>query len=101
MLATSLLVGTEDAKISLANHRAARETSDSQMTYGISYSPVLKEPPIQILPLGDSITQANSNYMSYRYHLWTELIDSEIDFDFVGSQSSNRDGHPTWPEYEG
>jgi lysophospholipase L1-like esterase len=101
VLAASLLVGTGDAKISLANYSAAREAIDSKTPNGLSHLTTLREPPVQILPLGDSITQGNGAHMSYRYSLWTELIDAEIDFDFVGSLSSNSNGNPTWPEYEG
>jgi GDSL-like Lipase/Acylhydrolase family len=42
---------------------------------------------IKILPLGDSITQAESNRASFRYPLWKKLVDAGIDFDFVGSMN--------------
>lgn len=56
---------------------------------------------LRILPLGDSITQANRNHKSYRYNLWAKLTDAGIDFDFVGSLKSNYGGNPEWPEYRG
>lgn len=57
--------------------------------------------PIRILPLGDSITQADKDHHSYRYHLWVKLIDAEINFDFVGSMNRNLGINPRWPEYHG
>jgi len=56
---------------------------------------------IKILPLGDSITHANSSYYSYRYNLWKKLIDHDINFDFIGSMDTNFGGNPDWPEYKG
>lgn len=56
---------------------------------------------IKILPLGNSITQSNNENLSYRYPLWTKLIDSGLDFDFVGSMTSNYGGNPVWPQYNG
>jgi hypothetical protein len=53
--------------------------------------------PIRILPLGDSITQADANHLGYRYRLWVKLVDAGIDFDFVGSLRSNHLGNPQWP----
>ena len=41
--------------------------------------------PVRILPLGDSITQSDKTYSSYRYYLWIKLIDAGIKFDYVGS----------------
>ena len=36
---------------------------------------------IKILPLGNSIT-----YNHYRYDLWKQLLDADLDFDFIGLQ---------------
>jgi lysophospholipase L1-like esterase len=58
-------------------------------------------PTVRILPLGDSITQGSSRRRSYRYPLWTKLIDAGIGFDLVGSQNSNPLGNPSWPDYKG
>lgn len=57
--------------------------------------------PIYILPLGDSITQANDDHRSYRYFLWVSLLDEGINVDFVGSQDSNHNGNPKWPKHDG
>ena len=39
---------------------------------------------VKILPLGDSWTSGHRGYVSYRYDLWFELVDSGFDVDFVG-----------------
>ena len=56
---------------------------------------------VKIMPLGNSITQANSSNYSYRYNLWKKLIDEVIEFDYVGSLNSNSGGNPNWPDYQG
>lgn len=59
----------------------------------------------RILPLGDSITQAEANRASYRYPLWKRLVDSGLEFDFVGSLRKHQDrytkGTPPHPDYKG
>jgi len=57
--------------------------------------------PLRIMPLGDSITQALSDQRSYRYNLWVKLVDVGAAFDFVGSQDSNYNGNPVWPDHLG
>lgn len=57
--------------------------------------------PYRILPLGDSITQPEATQQSYRYPLWTSLIDAGYSFDFVGSQNQNHAGATSWPDYQG
>ena len=37
--------------------------------------PAMSDQPLCILPVGDSITQAASPYTSWRYPLWTNLVD--------------------------
>jgi len=53
---------------------------------------------VRVLPLGDSITQANNKNMSYRYWLWNMLAEKNIAVDFVGTQNSNYEGNPDFPE---
>lgn len=59
----------------------------------------------RILPLGDSITQAEADRASYRYPLWRMLIDAGLEFEFVGSMSTHlgepRAGSPPQPDYRG
>jgi len=51
----------------------------------INAAEVKKNEPLRILCLGDSITQSDYNYCGYRYMLWKKMVDSGINFDFVGS----------------
>ncbi|WP_266203034.1 GDSL-type esterase/lipase family protein [Pontibacter kalidii] len=44
------------------------------------------------MPLGNSITQGDGKYPSYRYELWKMLLDAEVDFEFVGSHDENKYG---------
>ncbi|MBF8963547.1 cellulose-binding protein [Pontibacter sp. FD36] len=57
--------------------------------------------PIKIMPLGNSITQGNMELYSYRYALWKKLIDEGVNFEFVGSQTENYIGTPSFADYEG
>jgi lysophospholipase L1-like esterase len=50
-------------------------TADAALTDGVRC----------LMPLGDSITQADGNHVSYRYWLWEALQDTDYDVDFVGS----------------
>ncbi len=65
------------------------------------YPILVNAAPIKILTIGNSITQADQNTYSYRYNLWKKLIDANIDFDFIGSQTTNKGGNPAWPAYKG
>ncbi|MGV6817325.1 MAG: PKD domain-containing protein [Thiotrichales bacterium] len=56
---------------------------------------------LRILPLGNSITQSDQAHQSYRYPLWTKLIDAGLDFDFIGTQNTNFGGTPNWPDHAG
>jgi hypothetical protein len=56
---------------------------------------------VKILPLGNSITQSDANHLSYRYPLWTKLIDDGVNFDFVGTMTQNYNGTPVFPQYNG
>lgn len=47
---------------------------------------------IRIMPLGDSITQGNTQHNSYRRTLWLQLQKAGYNVDFVGSQQSNFEG---------
>jgi acyl-CoA thioesterase-1 len=54
----------------------------------------------RIMPIGDSITEAEGPYNSYRRPLWQMLNDAGIDTDFVGSRSGNRDGQVPNPDFD-
>ncbi|PKV63554.1 SGNH/GDSL hydrolase family protein [Pontibacter ramchanderi] len=57
--------------------------------------------PIKIMPLGNSITQGNMEFVSYRYPLWTKLIDEGLNVEFVGSHTENDGGTPVYRKYKG
>lgn len=54
---------------------------------------------IKILPLGDSISCASTQKLSYRYPLWRSLVDRGKRISFVGSQGYN--GGRSWKSYKG
>ncbi|MBD1396618.1 cellulose-binding protein [Pontibacter sp. JH31] len=53
------------------------------------------------MPLGNSITQGDMEYVSYRYPLWQKLIDAGLNFEFVGSHTENNGGTPSFATYKG
>lgn len=61
--------------------------------------------PYRILPLGNSITQAEADRASYRYPLWKKLVDAGLEFDFVGSLRKHfrmrSDSDPPHPDHRG
>ncbi|MGC9450453.1 MAG: hypothetical protein ACP5I4_03315 [Oceanipulchritudo sp.] len=61
--------------------------------------PALAE--LVIAPIGDSITQGDSNHKSYRYHLWKKLVDVEVVSDLAGSHKGHHNGDPSFPDYKG
>ncbi len=73
--------------------------SVSELPTTVITAPV--QAPVKILPLGDSITQADRVHQSYRYPLWKKLVDSGIQFDLVGSLTENFHGTPDFPVYKG
>lgn len=62
------------------------------------------DPPagaLRVLALGNSITQADADHLSYRYPLWQRFVDDGIPVDFVGSQREHFSGVPDFPSYAG
>lgn len=55
---------------------------------------------IRIMPLGDSITQGDKNYNSYRRLLWKQLYNEGYNFDFVGSTQQNFMGAPPVSDFD-
>ena len=53
-----------------------------------------------IMPLGDSITEAQTGHASYRYWLWHELVDVGYEVDFVGSMTGVYGGPPLYPDFD-
>jgi len=62
-------------------------------------SPTPRE-PVRIMPLGDSITQGNTERDSYRRPLYQRLVARETSFDFVGSLRENHLGPPPHPDFD-
>jgi hypothetical protein len=54
----------------------------------------------RIMPLGDSITEAESGFASYRYWLWHALLDAGHDVDLVGSMSGVYNGPPLFNDFD-
>lgn len=42
--------------------------------------------PLRIMPIGDSVTEAEAGHNSYRLNLWDKLLVAGCDIDFVGSR---------------
>lgn len=62
------------------------------------------EQPVRIVAIGDSITQgraAEPATQSFRYPLWKKLVETGVNFDFVGSLTGGFKGDPDWPDYKG
>ncbi|MDB9524843.1 cadherin-like domain-containing protein, partial [Oscillatoria sp. CS-180] len=55
---------------------------------------------IQILPLGDSITQGERGRASYRRPLYFLLEEAGYDFDFVGSLTGNHDDENPYSDFD-
>lgn len=72
--------------------------SDGELAASDTFKLVVIGGVVKILPVGDSITQADINHNSYRYELFKLLIDAGHvpgeDFDLIGSQPSNDGGDP-------
>ncbi len=56
--------------------------------------------PVIILPLGDSVTQGDTTYNSYRRPLWQLLQNGGYSVDFVGSLVNNAGGPPPNPDFD-
>ena len=65
---------------------------------------LLNAATINILPLGDSITQGGKNdreEYTYRYPLFCMLKDAGVDFNFIGSLKTGLHANAKWPDYKG
>ena len=58
------------------------------------------EAALRILPVGDSITEAETSTNSYRRALWGRLQNAGVEADFVGSQQDNYGGPPPNPDFD-
>jgi lysophospholipase L1-like esterase len=57
-----------------------------------------KQRLVRIMPLGDSITEGQANYNSFRYYLWQKLVADGHGVDFVGSRINHNGAQP--PNYD-
>lgn len=55
---------------------------------------------VRVMPLGDSITEGDKNYSSYRRALWQKLQADRYRVDFVGSKTRNFDGPNPTPDFD-
>jgi acyl-CoA thioesterase-1 len=56
--------------------------------------------PLRIMPMGDSITEAEVGHNSYRRDLWNTLRGAGCQVDFVGSQSGVLGGNPPNADFD-
>jgi acyl-CoA thioesterase-1 len=64
--------------------------STTKVEASVEQVPAIKNlGPLKIMMIGDSITQGNQQYPSYRRPLYFKLKQSGLDFDFVGSKKGN------------
>lgn len=55
---------------------------------------------LRIMPLGDSITQAEGPQASYRYWLWNQLVEAGASFDFIGSKVGHHRGTEPYTDFD-
>jgi acyl-CoA thioesterase I len=55
---------------------------------------------LRIMPLGDSITQAEGPQASYRYWLWNQLTEAGASFDFIGSKVGHHRGTEPYTNFD-
>ena len=94
LASTTLTIGFYPQKAENINHRVLVSMNTKSMKDKSNHGPV------RILPLGDSITQADKSHNSYRRPLWHMLKESGYDIDFVGSLTKNHLGGPPNPDFD-
>jgi lysophospholipase L1-like esterase len=55
---------------------------------------------VKIMPLGDSITEAEAGRQTYRYYLWHLIQGAEYSVDFVGSKHGAHEGDPANTDFD-
>lgn len=73
------------------------------LAFGMGFAPIepVRAPePVRIMPLGDSITEGTRFVYTYRYYLWRMLVDTDANFDFVGSRQNYYSGSSNRPPHE-
>ncbi len=85
----------------LAIPMACQDTQPAANTSDIPESTTsLSASPWQVMPLGDSITQGDTTYASYRRPLWKALQAAGFNVDFVGSQHTIHGGNPPHVDFD-
>jgi lysophospholipase L1-like esterase len=64
-------------------------------------APPLPPGTTRILCIGDSITQADREHLSWRYYLWVHMREAGWKVGMVGSLDRHRGGNPDWPPHAG
>ena len=59
------------------------------------------EKPLQIVLLGDALTEGEPSQRSFRYYLWRHLVDANLRFDFVGTRHGQVPPASGWPVHRG
>lgn len=75
-------------------------TSLGETTLAGAYFARPLDPPVRILPLGDSITESLTGYASYRYYLWHLLQQDGFVVDFTGTRSGVASGPPLFSDFD-
>lgn len=71
------------------------------MLLALGTSAAAAEPkPVRIMPLGDSITQGNTQQDSYRRPLWHLLREAGYSVNFIGSEAGNFTGQAPNPDFD-
>lgn len=78
------------------------EEEEEEIVEDISDEEPLASPTqtIRIMPMGDSITEAEGGHSSYRFWLWDLLQGTGGNFDFVGSQRGVFRGTPRFTNFD-
>ncbi len=92
--------GEFNLTVSVAKNNMTGLITDSE-DIKITIKEKIIQPTVNILPLGDSITQARYDQLSYRYPLWKLLIDEGKDINFIGTQNQTYGDTRSWPSYNG
>ena len=90
----------ESARRSTWSHRHLTPTRSRRSFERLENRHLLMGSPVNILPLGDSITQADFEHSSYRRALAQDLDANSVDYDFVGSLTTNYLGPNPNPDFD-
>lgn len=75
------------------SNNTSESTVSKELFAASSNEKAMKQDLFRVMPLGDSITQADSNHNSFRRPLWQRLEAAGFEVDFVGSQQHHHRGN--------